>query len=38
MQRTPLGPIFGNRPRGPDLTLKQRGIIIGAALTGKKKA
>jgi len=38
MQRTPLGPISGNRPRGPDLTPKQRGIIIRAASAGKKKA
>ena len=34
MPRTPLGPISGNRPKGPDLTPYQRGIIMGQLGTG----
>ncbi len=36
MLRTPLGPRSGNERRGPELTLYQRGLIVGAASLGAK--
>ncbi|KAL2037000.1 hypothetical protein N7G274_010285 [Stereocaulon virgatum] len=34
MSRRPLGPISGNRPRGPELTPCKRGIVNGAVQFG----
>jgi hypothetical protein len=36
MLRTPLGPRSGNARRGPELAPYQRGLIVGAASSGRK--